>query len=199
MGAAAKQSVNTRLPANVRVDPILILAEYTLGPCKSDEARPLLDSVSYKNCKNFPAVLEERLKKKGFDVKLEIFDPMESVGQDRFKWRKLQESMNPDRYVLRYTGTLSALRRGTVAILSLFGKAGEESQGQEKGRADLGTFSIKEKFWTKKEAIGSYGVIERSVPLADVADILVNTLEARCATAGFLRECVDRLPLDDPR
>ncbi len=187
---AAKEVINAKIPIDVRINPLLILADYDLGACsipkpgEKDRRNP--DNPYYQRCMNFPLILAEQLRERGFDVKLESFKPSEPMTRDdywaaRQSWRAEQEKQHPDRYVLTYGGLLEDMTN-SLALLML-------QSPVDNGGIALGSIRLDQKYST------SINNRKLMVPLPQVTMIVVNTLEARCPSVGLWSGCSERTVL----
>lgn len=198
----AKAGAGETLPADVRIDPIVIQARYLYGICGhyrmgAPSERPSPDrppSTAYVVCRTLPAVLRDELKRRGFDVELveaagsvDDKDYADNTGASLRATLAAPEYRN--RYMLVYSGyTLS--RRGPDDISLWLHAPGD--------RTLLGSVELEKELITTTQSMGHMQQIQLN-SVEDIATLLANTLEARCAKTGFLSFCRDRVKIKPPR
>ncbi len=185
--AAAREVINVSLPVDTRIEPVLLLVQYTAGDCSHPETarkdKRHAGLAHIDRCMGFPLIVAQTLKSRGVDVQLEVFNPADPMPRDTYAsaastWSRQQRAAHPERYVLNYMGQVEG-RQSAFMLLSV------EAPGQE-SRAPLGRLDLTH-FW-----IDSYG---QRVTQARQAEVVANTLDHRCPIHGPQQTCNDRLAL----
>lgn len=194
--AAAKEIISTKIAAETKINPLLILSTRTFGSCAhlapGAKPRPAADTF-HQRCMELPVALAALLKARGFDVVLASFDPDEQMADDAYwtasaAWVKEQQRAHQDRYVLKYDGLREDLS-SSILLMSLYAPGGET-------RERLGSVNLQRMHWQSVRYAGmSPSTILR--PLQDVVNILANTMDARCASMGKFKGCGDRATLTE--
>ncbi|MGO1070768.1 hypothetical protein [Lysobacter sp. CA199] len=190
------------IPADVRIDPILIEAAYLYGICGhhsmgAPRERPAPDrppSSAYLVCRTLPTVLRDELKRRGFDI--ELVEAPGSIDDKDYPdnasafWRATQSAAEyNNRYLLSYNGYLLSRSGPSEITLSLYAPG---------DRASLGEVTLEKAHITTTQVMGYVQQIQLK-SVEDIATIVANTLEARCAKKGLFDFCPERARIKPPR
>jgi len=212
---SAQAADSDKIAPDLRINPIVIVAEYSMGDCtqmipddvllrlvplRPDNDERVRDQPNYKLCRTLPQALRDELAERGFDVELKEFvtQPLESKAYNQqsleFRANTVNAEENKGRYVLSYNGVFEA-REGSFTYLSLQGPAADGK------RTSLGTFKLETEQLHVTNYNGASGQMSAGVALPPkaVAKLIANSLEQRCDKHGFFKRCADRLHLVAPK
>lgn len=190
--ASAANQISTKLPNETRISPLVILDANNEGSCAlpSPDGRrrtPYFPDLRQR-CSILAQALFASLITRGFDARMESFTPDAPIGYKEYyaafdEWKRGVIEKYPDRYVLTYHGLVDE-RKQSYLVMNLSGPGDGE-------RPLLGTIQLsKDQMWTVTK-LGDMNFIGPT-PLPRLIELLSNTLEERCPTRGFMRNCYGR-------
>lgn len=210
---------STLLAPDTRIDPVLIVASYSFGPCSQDIAGDFIQRMSQRSlansdkakqmptylfCRYLPPAMQQRLLAHHFDAVLQEFDtpPLENREYSKrlaaFMQQALNAPENAKRYVLQYNGTLFEHNLHSFTTVALLSPADAEGK-----RSTLGSFELDVAQLYDYVGGGSMGVpaTYRLRSPGMVAELIANSMESRCVEKALLfgkKECPQRLHLTAP-
>ncbi|GLQ96400.1 hypothetical protein [Dyella mobilis] len=208
-------SDSTLIDPATRIDPVMVLANFDLGPCSQEIPgllnRPLLGFAldpdkmkqmpTYVFCRNLPQAMLQHLLAHHVDAVLQEFDtqPLKRdpyiAAFQAFEQKAFKAPENAKRYVLQYDGTYFGENARANLVISLFSPVNADGK-----RAHLGDFDLGNLLYEPVVPYAKYTTLRLMSP-DDVAERIAATLESRCAKKGLFGSsmpCTDRFHLTAP-
>lgn len=184
----------------VRIDPVLIVATYAIGPCSQEtesfwqeplgfavDRDKLKQTAPYVFCRNLPQALLQRLLAHHIDAVLREFDTEPLKAREyasrstAFEQQALNSPENANRYVLQYNGAYFGQNARAGVVISLLSPVNADGK-----RTHLGNFELDGEVFEMVNA-SSYSrfATYRLRSPYEVAERLANSMESRCYKKGL--------------